>query len=467
MMKIDKTIFTEMAWLPDGWAKNVRIDIDAVGNIAAIKTDQEPSAEAVRANGHLMPGMINLHSHAHQRAMAGMSEFRASEAGGEDSFWTWRVAMHAFAKILMPELLETIATQLYVEMVKAGFTSVCEFHYMHHDVDGSPYAEPAEMSLALVRAAQTAGIGLTMLPVLYSQGGYLGKEANEGQRRFICAPDQLLSIITRLQKDAVDDPMLAVGVAPHSPRQASEEAMREVIGTLLQGDPNAPIHIHVAEQEKDVTESVEVTGQRPVEWTLNHFDVGPQWCLIHATHLTDQECDDLAASGAVAGLCPATEANLGDGIFPLGRYLDAGGVFGIGSDSHVSVSMVEELRWLEYGQRLIRRRRNVSAAGPGGSTASRLYADALAGGAQVTNRPVGEIAVGKRADFIVLDPNNPTLVGKSGERLFDSAIFAGNANVVRDVWVGGVQRVDDAQHVAESLVFEEFAAVMRSVVTQL
>ncbi len=181
------------------------------------------------------------------------------------------------------------------------------------------------------------------------------------------------------------------------------------------------------------------------------FRVGPQWCLVHATHLTNQETDDLAASGAVAGLCPATEANLGDGIFPLGRYLDAGGVFGIGSDSHVSVSMVEELRWLEYGQRLIRRRRNVSAAGPGGSTATRLYAGGSCGGAQVTGRSVGAIAVGKRADFIVLDPENPTLVGKSGERLFDSAIFAGNANIIRDVWVGGVQRVDNAQHVAESL----------------
>lgn len=456
-----------MAWLPTGWAKGVRIEIDDIGDIASVLTGQEPASGDVRAVGHLMPGMINLHSHAHQRAMAGMSEFRASGEGGEDSFWTWRVAMHAFAKILTPEMLETIATQLYVEMVKAGFTSVCEFHYMHHDADGSLYAEPAEMSLALVRAAQTAGIGLTMLPVLYSQGGYLGKAPNEGQRRFICNPDQLLSIISRLQTTSTDNPMLSVGVAPHSPRQADEDAMREVIETLLSDDPGAPIHIHVAEQEKDVTESVEVTGQRPVEWTMNHFDVGPQWCLVHATHLTDQECDDMAASGAVAGLCPTTEANLGDGLFPLGRYLEKGGVFGIGSDSHISVSMVEELRWLEYGQRLIRRRRNVSASGPGGSTASRLYTGALAGGAQVTGRSVGEIAVGKRADFIALDPNNPALVGKTADRLFDSAIFAGNANVVRDVWVGGVRRVESANHVAESKAFEDFASAMRSIVSQL
>lgn len=456
-----------MAWLPTGWAKDVRIEIDDAGDITSISSGQEPESGDVRAAGHIMPGMINLHSHAHQRAMAGMSEFRASGAGGEDSFWTWRVAMHAFAKLLTPEMLETIATQLYVEMVKAGFTSVCEFHYMHHDADGTSYAEPAEMSLALVRAAQTAGIGLTMLPVLYSQGGYLGKEPNEGQRRFICTPDQLLSIISRLQADAEGDPMLSVGVAPHSPRQASEDAMREVIGTLLAGDPGAPIHIHVAEQEKDVTESVEITGERPVEWTMNHFDVGPQWCLVHATHLTDQECDDMAASGAVAGLCPTTEANLGDGLFPLGRYLEKGGVFGIGSDSHISVSMVEELRWLEYGQRLIRRRRNVSASGPGGSTATRLYTGALTGGAQVTARSVGEIAVGKRADFIVLDPDNPTLVGKTGDRLFDSAIFAGNANVVRDVWVGGVKRVDDSRHVVEVDTFKDFSSVMHLVATQL
>lgn len=464
---MDNVIFAEMAWLPEGWAKNVRVEIDDTGDILSVLTNQQTVNGDVHAQGHLMPGMINLHSHAHQRAMAGMSEFRASGEGGEDSFWTWRVAMHAFAKVLTPEMLETIATQLYVEMVKAGFTSVCEFHYMHHDAKGELYAEPAEMSLALVRAAQTAGIGLTMLPVLYSQGGYLGKEPNEGQRRFICTPDQLLKIISRLQVDAQNNPMLAVGVAPHSPRQVSEHAMREVIGALLDNDPEAPIHIHVAEQEKDVSESVDVTGQRPVEWTMSHFDVGPQWCLIHATHLTDQETDDLAASGAVAGLCPTTEANLGDGIFPLGRYLDAGGVFGIGSDSHISVSMVEELRWLEYGQRLIRRRRNVSAAGPGGSTASRLYAGALKGGAQVTGRAVGEIATGKRADFVVLDPDNPTLVGKSGERLFDSAIFAGNANVIRDVWVGGKRCVDNAQHVAENTAFEKFASVIRSVVADL
>jgi len=457
------TVFGENVLLQSGWARNVAITVDARGDITSIAADAmfEPELMA-RLPGPTIAGMPNLHSHAHQRAMAGLSEFRASGAGAEDSFWTWRDVMHRFAEMVTPEILEAVASQLYVEMVKAGYTAVCEFHYVHHGLGGTPYDDPAEMSMALVRAATRAGIGITLLPVLYETGGYAGKEPNPGQRRFISAPDQLLRIIEGVKAVHAADPQVHVGFAPHSPRQVTKDGMQTVIDGLTAMDAHAPIHIHVAEQEKDVSESVEQTGLRPVEWTMEHFDVGPRWCLIHATHLTENETSKMAASGAVAGLCPATEANLGDGIFPLLPYLEAGGRFGIGSDSHISVSMIEELRWLEYGQRLIKRRRNLAAAGPGESTGMRLYDDALRGGAQATGRRLGKIGEGCRADFIVLDPAHPILVGRSGDRLIDSMIFSGNASPIQEVWIAGKRQVVGGRHVREQDTLDVFANVIRA-----
>ena len=457
------TVFGEIVLLQSGWARNVAITVDARGDITSIATDSmfEPDLMA-RLPGPAIAGMPNLHSHAHQRAMAGLSEFRASGAGAEDSFWTWRDVMHRFAEMVTPEILEAVASQLYVEMVKAGYTAVCEFHYVHHGMGGTPYDDPAEMSMALVRAATRAGIGITLLPVLYETGGYGGKEPNPGQRRFISTPDQLLRTIEGVKAVHANDPQVHVGFAPHSPRQVTKDGMQAVIDGLTGMDAHAPIHIHVAEQEKDVSESVEQTGLRPVEWTMEHFDVGPRWCLIHATHLTEDETSKMAASGAVAGLCPATEANLGDGIFPLLPYLEAGGRFGIGSDSHISVSMIEELRWLEYGQRLIKRRRNLAAAGPGESTGMRLYDDALRGGAQASGRRLGKIGEGCRADFIVLDPAHPILVGRSGDRLIDSMIFSGNASPIQEVWIAGKRQVVGGRHVREQDTLDVFANVIRA-----
>jgi len=457
------TVFGEIVLLQSGWARNVAITVDARGDITSIATDSmfEPDLMA-RLPGPAIAGMPNLHSHAHQRAMAGLSEFRASGAGAEDSFWTWRDVMHRFAEMVTPEILEAVASQLYVEMVKAGYTAVCEFHYVHHGMGGTPYDDPAEMSMALVRAATRAGIGITLLPVLYETGGYGGKEPNPGQRRFISTPDQLLRTIEGVKAVHANDPQVHVGFAPHSPRQVTKDGMQAVIDGLTGMDAHAPIHIHVAEQEKDVSESVEQTGLRPVEWTMEHFDVGPRWCLIHATHLTEDETSKMAASGAVAGLCPATEANLGDGIFPLLPYLEAGGRFGIGSDSHISVSMIEELRWLEYGQRLIKRRRNLAAAGPGESTGMRLYDDALRGGAQASGRRLGKIGEGCRADFIVLDPAHPILVGRSGDRLIDSMIFSGNASPIQEVWIAGKRQVVGGRHVREQDTLDVFTNVIRA-----
>ena len=454
------SVFAETAWLASGWAKDVKISIDAAGTITRVDTDTAFEAEYMtRVPGPLLPGMPNLHSHAHQRAMAGMSEFRASGAGANDSFWTWREVMHRFAEQVTPELLESVAAQLYVEMVKAGYTAVCEFHYMHHGSGGVPYADPAEMSMALMRAAARAGIGITLLPVLYVNGGYGGAAPNAGQARFISTPDQLLTIINAVEAVHNGDPQTCVGVAPHSPRHVDADALRDI----LQGiGPNAPVHIHVAEQTRDVEESVKHTGLRPVEWLFDHADIGPRWCLVHATHLTDAERAQMAVSGAVAGLCPTTEANLGDGLFPLIPYLADSGVFGIGSDSHISVNMIEELRLLEYGQRLTQRHRNLAAGSPGASTGVQLYQGALKGGAQATGRPVGEIAVGKRADFVALDPGHPALVGKAGDRLIDSLVFATNTPPFLEVWIGGKRQVVGGRHVREQDTLDAFSQVMRA-----
>ncbi len=455
-------VFGECVWLPGGWAKDVTIKINASGTITSVEenTSFEPALMA-RLPGPAMPGMPNLHSHAHQRAMAGLGEFRASGPESEDSFWTWRDVMHRFAEVLTPEILEAVATQLYVEMVKAGYTAVCEFHYMHHDQGGAPYGNPAEMAMALIRAATRAGIGITLLPVLYENGGYAGTQPNAGQRRFISTPEQLLDIIGAVHKIHHADPQVRVGFAPHSPRQVTEEGMRAVYDGVTSLAKDAPIHIHIAEQEKDVTESVEHTGERPVEWVLSHFDVDTRWCLIHATHLVDEEVSAMAASRCIAGLCPTTEANLGDGLFPLLPYLAQGGRIGIGSDSHISVSVIEELRWLEYGQRLIKRRRNLAAAGPGGATGVRLYKESLKGGAQASGRPIGSIAKGKRADFVVLDMDHPILVGRSGDRLVDSYIFSGNSSQIQEVWIGGKRQVAGGRHIREQDTLDTYSHIIR------
>ncbi len=452
------SLFAETALLADGWARDVLFEIAADGSLEAVVPEAaaDPrTRHAPRAAGPVLPGMPNLHSHAFQRAMAGLTERRGEGEG--DSFWTWRQVMYGFVGRLTPPQVEAIAAQLYVEMLKAGYTAVGEFHYLHHDVDGRPYADPAEMSLRVIAAARTAGIGLTHLPVLYGFGGFGGQPAGEGQRRFLHDLDRFLVLVADLMKRHAGDPQVRVGIAPHSLRAVTPRLLADAVGGLAALDAGAPVHIHVAEQTKEVDDCLAWSGARPVEWLLGHLPVDARWCLVHATHMSEAETAALVASGAVAGLCPTTEANLGDGLFPAGAFLGAGGALGIGSDSHVSVSPVEELRWLEYGQRLFHRRRNL-LTGADPSVGETLYRAALAGGAQALARPIGRLAAGARADLVVLDPETPALLAKGTGHLLDAAIFAGNVNPVRDVMVGGRWLVQEREHAAEHAVQARFRA---------
>ncbi len=470
--------FAEHAWLPRGFAANVRIDIDRggfrSGALMAVEADAA-RGEAEFLGKFVVPGMPNLHSHAFQRAMAGLAERKGS---AEDSFWSWREVMYAFAGRIGPDDLRAIATQLYVEMLKAGYTQVCEFHYLHHQPDGTPYDDPAAMSLALVEAAREAGIGLTLLPTLYMTGGFDGRPLGERQRRFGHDVDSYLRLVERLR--GMESPLLRVGIALHSLRAVPEEAMRMVLEATaampLSGDHHPaslmPIHVHVAEQIGEVQDCLAIRNARPVEWLLDHADIDPRWCLVHATHMTEAEARRLAATGAVAGLCPTTEANLGDGLFPLKVYLDAGGAIGIGSDSHISVSPVEELRWLEYGQRLITRHRNIGATVATPSTGETLFARALAGGTRAAGVAMGRIegdhpslpAVGLRADLVVLDDASPLLAGRDAAHVIDTWLFAGNANLVRDVMVGGQWVVRDGRHIDEAAIAARYRDVIERLV---
>jgi formimidoylglutamate deiminase len=438
----------DLALLPGGWAKNVRLEVDAAGSLSAVSRDAS-AAGATPLAGPVLPGICNLHCHAFQRAMAGLTERRSATA---DSFWTWRDVMYRFAARLTPEDLETVAAQLYIELLKGGFTSVCEFHYVHNDPDGRPYANRAEMSERLVRAAARAGIGLTLLPVLYRSANFGGLPPHEGQRRFITTVEQCLEIVRALRGRGAGDPNVRIGIAPHSLRAVPPEALRDAVRGLDAIDAAAPIHIHIAEQTKEVDDCLAWSGQRPVEWLLANQAVSSRWCLVHATHLADAEVGALARSGAVAGLCPTTEANLGDGFFPLPAFLGQGGAFGVGSDSNVSTSAIEELRWLEYGQRLLHRRRGVASSPAAPSPGLALYQGAVAGGARASGRRIAGLAPGERADFVVLDAATPYLLARGPGELADAIVFGGNANPVRDVYVGGTRVIADGRHPHEAAV---------------
>lgn len=442
-------LFFDSALLPDGWAADVTLDIGADGVIREIRAGAAPAADAARG-AIAIPGIGNLHSHAFQRGMAGLAE-RAGT--GPDSFWTWREVMYRFLDRLSPDDVEAIAAQLYVEMLEAGFTCVGEFHYLHHDTDGSSYADAAEMAERIVAAASTTGIGLTMLPVLYHQGGFGAQPLTAGQRRFAMQPDQLVDLVATLR---ARHPEIVVGAAPHSLRAVTPESLAAVAAAL----PDGPLHIHAAEQIKEVEDCVAWSGQRPVRWLLDHAEIDARWCLIHATHLDDTEVRDLAASGAVAGLCPVTEANLGDGIFRGVDYLAAGGAFGVGSDSHIRVDLADELRTLEYGQRLRDRGRNLLAAG-GDSVGRTLLEAAAKGGAQALQQPMGAITRGNRADIVTLDVDHPALVGKSGDDLIDGWLFAAGRSPVASVYTAGKLVVERGRSIAAEGIARRFGAVMR------
>ena len=438
----------DQLWRADGWQVDATLGVAANGRLLDAT---EGASESI--GRWVLPGMPNLHSHAFQRAMAGLAERKGRN---DDSFWSWRETMYAFAAAIGPDELKAIAAQLYVEMLKAGYTQVCEFHYLHHQPDGTPYAQPETMSLALIEAAREAGIALTLLPVLYISGGFDGRALTARQRRFGHDVDGYLRLLETLRKHESDD--LRVGIALHSLRAVPEQALREVLASDAAKD--RPIHIHIAEQIGEVQDCLATRGARLVEWLFGHADVDARWCLVHATHLTEAETLQLARSGAVAGLCPTTEANLGDGLFPLAAYQDAGGTLGIGSDSHISISPVEELRWLEYGQRLTSGHRNIAARAQGVSVGETLWRAALHGGAQASGLPVGELRIGARADLIVLDENSSLLAARDARSMLDSFLFAGNTPLVRDVMCGGEWVVRDFRHRDEERVAARYRATV-------
>lgn len=435
--------------LPTGWARDVCVSVDADGLISNIETS---SQEGERMSGIAIPGMANLHSHAHQRLMQGLAE-RAGP--GSDSFWTWREVMYGFALKLTPEDMEAVAAQSYAEMLCAGFTSVGEFQYLHHQPDGSPYANRAEMSLRCLVAADATGISTTMLPVLYSHGGFGGAAPNAGQRRFINDVDGFLDIY-----EILNDAMHGhhqLGLAPHSLRAVTKAGLDAVLEST---PPGQPVHIHVAEQIKEVEDCLAWSKQRPVEYLLSHFDVNQNWCAIHATHMVDHELRVLAASGAVAGLCPTTEANLGDGIFSAVEFTKVGGKFGIGSDSHITISPAEDLRLLEYSQRLKHHTRNALADGAGLSNGRSIFDRALKGGAQALQQNMGSIEIGRRADFVVLNDDHHALLGRAEDVALDAWIFSGGNQCVRDVYAGGKLQVKDGVHVNAASITNNFKKTM-------
>ena len=402
--------------------------------------------EPTRA-GWRLPGIANLHSHAFQRAMAGMAE---RQGDPNDSFWTWRETMYAMAARFTPELLRDVAAQLYVEMLEAGYTRVCEFHYLHHRADGRPHADPAAMSHALIEAARIAGIRLTLLPVLYMTGGFDGRVLSERQRRFGHDVDAYLRLLESLRAHESDT--LKIGCALHSLRAVPPQAMAEVLDALPVG---SRIHIHIAEQMAEVEACVALRGARPVRWLLEHAAVDARWTLVHATHLDADEVRDVAASKATVAICTSTEANLGDGLFPLRDYLDAGGRWGIGSDSHISVSPVEELRWLEYGQRLAMQRRNIASSTSRPSVGETLLQCAWESAADSTGFDV--------IDEVLLDVDASVLIGASGTDIADRWLFAGNRNAVREVSVAGQPVVVDGRHVRHDETLRNY----RAAITQL
>ncbi len=438
--------------MAEGWARDVLFELTHAGDIAKI-TIGAAQGDAEIAAGPVLPGMINVHSHAFQRALAGCTE-RAGP--GEDSFWTWREAMYGFVSRITPEQLEIVALQLYVEMLKQGYTAVGEFHYLHHGPDGTPYADVAEMSERVIAAARMAGIAIAHLPVLYGYGGFGGAPLGAAQQRFQNNPDSLLTIIEKLRQRHRTDPEVGIGLAPHSLRAVTVDTLGTTIAALQQGDPDAPVHIHIAEQEKEVTDCLTWSGKRPVEWLFEHMPPDKRWCLIHATHMTTEETKLLAHSGAVVGICPTTEANLGDGLFPLEEFAENSGRYAIGSDSHVSISPLEELRWLEYGQRLLSRRRNIMASPTQPSVGANLWKAACSGGAQALARNAGVLEAGMRADLIVLDDNHVNIAGRRGDDILDGFIFAGNDRVVRDVMVGGIWCVKQGVHGFEQAAAEAY-----------
>ncbi|MDQ4136120.1 MAG: formimidoylglutamate deiminase, partial [Pseudomonadota bacterium] len=411
-----------------------------------------------RVAGIALPGLPNLHCHAFQRGMAGLTERRGPTG---DSFWSWRQLMYHFLREISPDDAEVLARQAYMEMLESGFTTVGEFHYLHHGPDGAPYANLAEMAERIAAAAGATGIGLTLLPCLYGYGSFGGAPPSEGQRRFLNDPERFLRLAEGAQRALRGLPDAGFGVAPHSLRAVTPETLRAVV----EATPEGPIHIHAAEQVKEVEDSLAWSGLRPVEWLLRHADLDERWCLIHATHMTEAETAEVARRGAVVGLCPLTEASLGDGIFNGVAYRAAGGRFGVGTDSNIEITAAGELKQLEYSQRLAHRIRNAMTLHEGDSTGRVLYDAALEGGAQAMGRRIGALAPGHRADIVVLDRDLPEMEAVAGDRWLDLYLFVHGRQAVREVYVGGRKLVENGRHIDRDATVAAFAHVVARLAT--
>lgn len=439
---MEGSLFARDALLPAGWARDVLLEWNEAGELSAVSPGAARGA-APDARGPVLPGMPNLHSHAFQRAMAGLAEVRGHPT---DDFWTWRETMYRLVSHLGPEDIAAIATHLYVEMLRAGYTCVAEFHYLHNDPQGRPYADRAELARRVIDAGRSSGIAMTLLPVLYVHGGFGHRPLDAAQRRFGGDAASVAALLRDLADEHRGEPLLAFGVAPHSARAVDALQLTEIVQAMEGIDATAPIHIHASEQTGEVSECLATHGVTPIEWIMDLVPVDRRWCFVHATHATRAERDRLRGAGAVVGLCPTTEANLGDGIFPLAEHFAAGGRWGLGGDSHVSRSPFAELRALEYSQRLARRERNVVASEEAPDVAANLWLGACAGGAQALGQPVGMLAPGRRADLVVLDGDDVDFEALDARACLAAAIFSGEQPRVRDVLVAGNPVVLEGVH---------------------
>lgn len=436
---------------PEGWREDHVLTVDDAGMITGLDGRDAGDADETLV-GTVIPGMPNLHSHGFQRLVAGLGGRRE----GEDSFWTWREAMYRVAARLGPEDLAACMAGLYLDMLRGGYTSVAEFHYLHHDPEGRPYADRAELARRVSAAAEEVGVGLTLLPVLYCRAGFGAGGVEGGQRRFHHTPDAFTLLLYRLRELTKDHALQRVGVAPHSLRAVDEADLAALLSVTRTDEP---IHMHIAEQPAEVEACLAHLGARPLAWLLDRQPVDGRWCLVHATHLDDGELRLGARSGAVAGLCPTTESDLGDGIFRAMEWQAAGGAWGVGSDSNLRVDAAEELRTLEFSQRLRSGGRNLLAP-PGSNTGRALWEAAARGGAEALAQPVGALAPGRRADLLVLDRDHPLLAGLGGDDQLHSFVFAGDRSMIRSVWVAGRQRLDRGRHARGDRLERGFAQVL-------
>ena len=453
-----QTYFINNAFLGDGWAENVRLGVDEKGFISSLQKNVTAEQSDQRL-GTVIPGLVNCHSHAFQRAMAGLTEYQHSPT---DTFWSWRRTMYRFANLVSPEDLQDIASYLYLEMIKQGYTSVAEFHYVHHQPNGTPYACASQLSRSIINAANIAGINLTLLPVLYMNAGFDGQPLLDEQRRFGNSVARYIDIQNDATQYCAHQHQHNVGVALHSLRAVPAEPMHEVINHFVNKTSSCPIHIHISEQTQEVEQSIRSLGQRPIDWLLDNHVIDQQWCLIHATHMTPQETTALAKSGATVGICPTTEANLGDGFFPLREYLDQGGHISIGSDGNTCTDPMEEIRLLEYGQRLLTHSRNISSDETQPHTGTNLYGRCLDGGGRAIGQKTGALKVGYRADLVVLDENSADLATVTPDSILDVLIFGSSQSLIKDVMVSGIWKITHYHHADEERVKNRFISATKA-----